>query len=114
VVHRSRQIPFVVLALVRPLVFPNSELDPDPDPPEVLLVDPVPVDPLAAEPLLLLELAPVSLIEVAVSVPLEPEAPCTTTESPGRSALRLTERLFETLVAETSLTFTVLPETVLM
>ena len=94
-----------------PLVFPNSELDPDP--PVVLLVDPVPVDPLAAEPLLPLELAPVSLIEVAVSVPLEPKAPCTTTESPGRSAFLLTVTLFETLVAETSLTFTVLPETVL-
>jgi hypothetical protein len=54
--------------------------------------------------------APESVIVAAEIVPDLFVAPETTMVSPGRTALRLTDSRFETLVAELSDTLTVLPE----
>ena len=89
----------------QPLPEPNSELTPDPELVELLLV---PLEPLPVV------LAPESLIEVALSVPLELLAPWITTESPGRTAFLPTVRLLVILVADESRTLTVFPELSLM
>lgn len=67
-------------------------------------------------PLLVLPvlLAPESLMEVAAIVPVELVAPWMTTESPGCKELLETPRLLVILVAEESVTLTVLPEVSVM
>lgn len=94
----------------QPLPEPNSELAPDPELDELLLV---PLEPLPLEPLPVV-LAPESLSEVALIVPLELLAPWITTESPGRTAFLPTVRLLVILVADESRTLTVFPEVSLM
>src|ERR1035441_1853781 len=91
----------------QPLPEPNSELAPDPELDERLL-EPLPLEPLPVV------LAPESLSEVALIVPLELLAPWITTESPGRTAFLPTERLLVILVADESRTLTVFPEVSLM
>jgi hypothetical protein len=54
-------------------------------------------------------LAPESFKELAVNVPLPCLSPCTTTESPGRTAALDTLRLLVMLVAEDNFTAIVLP-----
>jgi hypothetical protein len=80
---------------------PNSEFTAafPPDLPELLLVL-----------LVLVLLAPESLIVVADTVPLLSLSPRITTESPGCSDRSPTLRLLVILVAEESVTLTVLPE----
>jgi hypothetical protein len=81
---------------------PNSEFTAElpPDPLELLLLVVVVV----------VVLAPESLIDVADTVPLLFFRPRITTESPGCSACFPTLRLLVSLVAEESVTLTVLPE----
>ena len=87
-----------------PFPEPNRELTAELPPPAA----PEPLAELPA-PLLLL-LAPESLIEVAESVPLLFFSPLITTESPGCTERLETPRLLVILVAEESVTLTVLPE----
>ena len=75
-----------------------------------MTAEPPPLAPAPDEPLVLLALAPESLIEVAVRVPPELFTPWMRTESPGWTALRATVRLLVILVAEDSLTLTMFPE----
>ena len=89
--------------------FPLEPLEP-PEPPE----PPEPLEPLplvAPEPALL---APESLAEVADTLPLLFLSPRTTTASPGRSECLETPRLLVILVADDSVTLTVLPEVSVM
>jgi hypothetical protein len=81
-----------------PLPDPNSEPTAEPEP------DPLPVR------LALALLAPESLIDVAARVPFLFLSPRITTESPGCSDRFETLRLLVILVAEESVTLTVLPE----
>jgi hypothetical protein len=85
-----------------PAPAPNSEFTAElpPDPLELLLLLVVVV----------VVLAPESLIDVADTVPLLFFRPRITTESPGCSACFPTLRLLVSLVAEESVTLTVLPE----
>lgn len=70
--------------------------------------------PAAAPEPALLELAPESLTEVATIVPFFFFNPWIWTESPGRTAFRLTLKLLVSFVAPDSFTLTVLPEASLM
>jgi hypothetical protein len=87
-----------------PAPAPNSEFTAElpPDPLELLL--------LLVVVVVVVVLAPESLIDVADTVPLLFFRPRITTESPGCSACFPTLRLLVSLVAEESVTLTVLPE----
>lgn len=88
---------------------PNSELTA-----ELALLE-LPLAGLAAPlPVLPVPPAPESLTEAAAIVPLEPVTPWMTTESPGCKELFETPRLLVTLVADESVTLTVLPEASVM